>query len=217
MKQINDLFFGGDELEKLAMQGADVSFSPQISLPFDLQVLLKKLIDTIPWRAEKVTVWGKKFDQPRLIAWFGEEGKSYTYSGIHMNPNPWTSELLALKGELEKIVQVEFNSVLLNYYRDERDSMGFHSDDEKELGSQPVIASLSLGEERTFVFKHKRLENLKIEKIKLTSGSLLVMKGDTQKNWKHGIEKESQPCGPRVNLTFRRIFHDLKSKRVPSI
>ena len=210
------MFFGGSQLEHIAMQDADVSFSPQISLPFDPQELLERLIANIPWRAEKVTVWGKKFDQPRLIAWFGEEGKSYTYSGIHMNPNPWTSDLLVLKREIEQIVQVDFNSVLLNFYRNERDSMGFHSDDEKELGSQPIIASLSLGEERTFVFKHKQLDNLKTKKIKLTSGSLLVMKGDTQKHWKHGIEKESEPCGPRINLTFRRIFHNFKITRVPA-
>ncbi|MES2878506.1 MAG: alpha-ketoglutarate-dependent dioxygenase AlkB [Pseudomonadota bacterium] len=210
---MNDLFSDGDVLENIVMPDADVSFASKFNLPGDSSQILQKLISTVPWRAEKVTVWGKKFDQPRLIAWYGDEGKSYTYSGIHMDPNPWTSDLLDIKLAIEALVGVVFNSALLNYYRDERDSMGFHSDDEKELGPQPIIASLSLGEERTFVFKHKRLEGVKPKKIKLASGSLLVMKGDTQKNWKHGIEKESEPCGPRVNLTFRRIFHDLKTKR----
>jgi alkylated DNA repair dioxygenase AlkB len=101
---------------------------------------------------------------------------------------------------------VDFNSVLLNYYRDQRDSMGFHSDDERELGERPIIASLSLGEERTFILKHKTKKHLKTVRLILASGSLLLMKGGTQRYWKHGINKESRPCGPRVNLTFRRIL-----------
>jgi alkylated DNA repair dioxygenase AlkB len=106
---------------------------------------------------------------------------------------------------MESIAEARFNSVLLNYYRDQRDSMGFHSDDEPELGDRPVIASLSLGEERTFVFKHRKVKTLKPVRLKLASGSLLLMKGETQSYWKHGIDKESRRCGPRVNLTFRSI------------
>ena len=194
-------------LEQLAIVDADVSFSPKITLPCDTTELLHKLISTVPWRAEKVNVWGRTFNQPRLTAWYGEKGKSYTYSGIHMEPNPWTPALLEVKLAIESIVGVVFNSALLNYYRNERDSIGFHSDDEKELGSQPVIASFSLGEERTFVFKHKHSHTLKPAKLKLTSGSLLLMRDNTQKYWKHGIEKETKPCGPRVNLTFRQILN----------
>ena len=110
-----------------------------------------------------------------------------------------------IKNRVEAIAGTEFNSVLLNFYRHHRDSIGLHSDDEPELGRQPIIASLSLGEERTFVLKHKTRKDLKSVRLKLASGSLLLMKGETQRYWKHGIEKEKHPCGPRINLTFRRI------------
>lgn len=150
-------------------------------------------------------VWGKRHPQPRLIAWYGDRGRGYTYSGIRLEPLPWNETLLKIKDHVEHLTASMFNSVLLNYYRDQNDSMGFHSDDEPELGPQPVIASLSLGERRTFVLKHKNRKDLKPVKIALESGSLLVMKGDTQKNWKHGIDKETRPCGPRVNMTFRDI------------
>jgi alkylated DNA repair dioxygenase AlkB len=164
-----------------------------------------QFIRETPWRQESVTVWGKRHLQPRLIAWYGEPGRVYTYSGIRLEPLPWTDLLAALRAGVEPVAEATFNSVLLNYYRDNKDSMGFHSDDEPELGDRPVIASLSLGAERTFVFKSRVDKGLKPIHIKLRSGSLLVMKGDTQANWKHAINKESRPCGPRVNLTFRRI------------
>jgi alkylated DNA repair dioxygenase AlkB len=110
-----------------------------------------------------------------------------------------------LHSSVESASGESFNSVLLNYYRDHRDSMGFHSDDERELGPRPTIASLSLGEERTFILKSKADKSLRPVRLKLNSGSLLVMKGDTQTNWKHAIHKETRPCGPRINLTFRYI------------
>jgi alkylated DNA repair dioxygenase AlkB len=113
---------------------------------------------------------------------------------------------LDIKRRVELVAGVAFNSSLLNYYRDNRDSMGFHSDDERELGKRPIIASLRLSEERIFVLKHKTDRTVKSVRLKLASGSLLLMKGDTQHNWKHGIEKERRDCGPRVNLTFRRIL-----------
>ncbi len=118
------------------------------------------LIAQVPWRAENVVVWGKTFPQPRLIAWYGDEGHNYTYSGIQLHPLPWTELLLNIKRKIEAFVDTTFNSVLLNYYRDNRDSMGF-SDDERELGEHPVIASLSLGQERTLIFKHKTAKTLK--------------------------------------------------------
>lgn len=121
-----------------------------------------------------------------------------------MDPLPWTPRLSQLRQIVESTCDETFNSVLLNYYRNERDSMGFHSDDERELGPRPVIASLSLGASRVFVLKHKRLRSPPIN-IPLDSGSLLLMKGDTQRNWKHGIPKSAKRLGPRVNLTFRRI------------
>jgi alkylated DNA repair dioxygenase AlkB len=122
-----------------------------------------------------------------------------------LQPENWTPLLQALKADVERAAAEQFNSVLLNYYRSERDSVGYHSDDEPELGATPTIASLSFGATRTFVFrsKHKRHRPVRIA---LEDGTLLLMQGATQRNWRHGIEKETKPCGPRVNLTFRRII-----------
>ena len=118
---------------------------------------------------------------------------------------PWTETLQGIRRAVETAAATSFNSVLLNYYRDHRDRMGFHSDDEPELGSEPVIASLSLGETRTFTLKHRRRKDLDAVRIRLEAGSVLVMRGPTQRNWKHAVAKQGRPCGPRVNLTFRRI------------
>jgi alkylated DNA repair dioxygenase AlkB len=187
------------------MQDAELHYLHQLSLAEAPHIVMRRLIDEVPWRAEKIVVWGRTYPQPRLIAWYGDAGKNYTYSGLSLSPLPWTQALLDIKCRVEAIAGTEFNSVLVNYYRDHRDSMGLHSDDEPELGKRPILASLSLGEERTFILKHKREKALKPVRLKLASGSLLLMKGDSQRYWKHGIEKETRPCGPRVNLTFRRI------------
>ena len=200
-----DLFSATQRLEYVPMQDAEVYYLRHLSLSEPADDIMQHLIDEVPWKAEKIVVWGKTFPQPRLIAWYGDSGKSYTYSGIHLNPLPWTPVLLDIKSRVEAVVGDEFNSALLNYYRDHRDSMGLHSDDEPELGQCPIIASLSLGEERLFILKHKTRKDLKSVRLKLASSSLLLMKGETQQHWKHGIEKKTCPCGPRVNLTFRRI------------
>jgi alkylated DNA repair dioxygenase AlkB len=150
-------------------------------------------------------MWGQCFPLPRLTAWYGDPGTHYTYSGIQLNALPWTAPLLELKNRVETVVETAFNSVLLNYYRDQRDSVGFHSDDEWELGDQPIIASVSVGEVRPFLLKHKTRPDLKPVRLNLASGSLLLMRGETQRHWRHGVNKEQCPCGPRVNLTFRRI------------
>jgi|ERR1051325_1871653 alkylated DNA repair dioxygenase AlkB len=207
----SDLFPASTGLERIPLPDAEVFYLARLELALPDLVLLQQLIEQIRWRGESVVLWGKKMVQPRLIAWYGDAGRSYAYSGIQLQPLPWSSMLLDIKSRVEGAVTSTFNSVLLNYYRDNRDSMGFHSDDEPELGNQPVIASLSLGEERTFVLKHKAL-NVKPVRLRLASGSLLLMKGDTQRNWKHGIPKETRRCGPRVNLTFRSI---LPSSGVP--
>jgi alkylated DNA repair dioxygenase AlkB len=201
-----DLFSDSNQPERLAMQDAEVYLFRTLQLPESAEKLLTELIHRTPWRAEDIVVWGKKYPQPRLVAWYGDAEKSYTYSGIKFTSLPWTELLLSLKNRIESVTLEVFNSVLLNYYRNHRDSMGMHSDDEPELGEQPVIASLSLGEQRTLVFKHKTSKNLKPVRLALPSGSLLLMKGDTQKCWKHGINKEEKPLGARVNLTFRKIY-----------
>jgi alkylated DNA repair dioxygenase AlkB len=200
-----DLFSTHARFERIPLEGADVQLCLDFLSRERASDLLRELIAVTPWRAEEVVVWGKKHPQPRLIAWYGDAGKNYTYSGIAMNALQWTPLLDRLRGEVGDACGETFNSVLLNYYRDERDSMGPHSDDEPELGPRPTIASLSVGEERVFSFKPKA-EHLKTQSLPLPSGSLLLMKGDTQKNWKHGIAKSSRPMGPRVNLTFRQIL-----------
>jgi alkylated DNA repair dioxygenase AlkB len=193
-------------LEHIPIQGAEVYYLRHLPLVEPPHIIMRHLIEEIPWRVENIVVWGRTYPQPRLIAWYGDVEKNYTYSGIHLEPLPWTRTLLDIKNRVEAVALTDFNSVLLNYYRDHRDSMGLHSDDEPELGERPILASLSLGEERTFILKHKREKGLKPVRLKLASGSLLLMKGETQRYWKHGIDKETRPCGPRVNLTFRRIL-----------
>lgn len=189
--------------EQLEMIDADIWLWRHINLPIDDQTLLQQLLETTPWLQKDVTLWGKTHKQPRLVAWYGEH--PYTYSGSQLDPHPWSETLLSLKSAVEQKCDTRFNSVLLNYYRNHQDAMGFHSDDEKELGSQPVIASLSLGDSRRFVLKHRRRKDVPDTRVLLDSASLLLMKGPTQANWKHGIPRESKPCGPRINLTFRRI------------
>jgi alkylated DNA repair dioxygenase AlkB len=201
----DSLRFFRQGLERLPVTDADLSLFRQIDLGRTYDGLLHELIDSIAWRQEEITLFGKTHLQPRLCAWYGDRESTYAYSGISMEPRDWTPTLLNIRQRIESLVGHEFNSVLLNYYRDHQDSMGMHSDDEVELGQNPVIASLSLGEERSFLLRHKYRKDLKTIKLSLPSGSLLLMKGDTQRYWKHGINKEKQPCGARLNLTFRCI------------
>jgi len=194
-----------DVLERLQIPDADLLYASEIDLGAPYDAVLRSLIATIPWRSESIVLWGRTYAQPRLIAWFGDEGKNYTYSGLTLVPLPWTPLLAQIKECVERLTAVQFNSVLLNYYRDGNDGMGMHSDDEPELGPNPIIASLSLGAERTFILKHRMQREAKPLHLQLSSGSLLLMQGETQKHWKHGIAKEKRACGPRVNLNFRRI------------
>jgi alkylated DNA repair dioxygenase AlkB len=203
---IADLFAAQGRLEPFPLQDAEVYYLRHLPLAQPPHIVLRQLIDEVPWRAENIVVCGRTYPQPRLIAWYGDAGKNYTYSGIELTPLPWTETLLDIRSRVQAVTRTDFNSVLLNYYRDHRDGMGLHSDDEPELGERPILASLSLGEERTFILKHKRAKALKPVRLQLASGSLLLMKGETQRYWKHGIDKETRSCGPRVNLTFRRIL-----------
>ncbi|WP_324096714.1 alpha-ketoglutarate-dependent dioxygenase AlkB family protein [Candidatus Binatus sp.] len=202
---MSGLFEETDRLVRIPMPDGEMYYLSDLELGCDPDSALRQLIADIPWRQDNIFVWGKMYSQPRLVAWYGDPGSDYTYSGIRLIPLPWTELLLEIRRRVETVTAASFNGVLLNYYRDNRDSMGFHSDDEPELGERPIIASLSLGEERTFVLKHKANKLAKPVHLRLASGSLLLMKGETQRYWKHGILKETRPCGPRVNLTFRRI------------
>lgn len=191
----------------IPLKDADVRFLRSLDLGRDPVEVLDLLVAETPWRSETVKMWDKVYVQPRLIAWYGDEGASYVYSGKRYDPLPWTPLLADLRGRVEAATSERYNSVLVNWYRDHRDSVAMHADDERELGSTPVIASLSLGETRTFVMRHKTDRSLKPKRFELPSGSLLVMKGATQRCWMHGVPKETRPCGSRVNLTFRRILH----------
>ncbi len=193
-------------LHALALADADILFSPEISLTPSKEDMLHRLINETPWSQETITLFGKTHLQPRLTAWYGDAQAVYRYSGKQYQPLPWTALLEELKRTVEGLVGRRFNSVLLNYYRDGADSMGLHADDEPELGPEPCIASLSLGETRTLYFKHRTRKDLKPRNLALCSGSLLVMQGKTQQHWKHGIRKVARHCGPRVNLTFRQII-----------
>lgn len=201
-----DLFPPDMRLRRVPMPDADVFYLDRLALPKPDAALLRRLIAEVAWRAEEVVMWGRRLPQPRLTAWYGDAGARYAYSGIELHPLPWTPLLLDIKARIERTVGSSFNSALLNYYRDHHDSIGFHSDNEPELGERPVIASLSLGEERNFILKHKTAKHLEPVRLHLAPGSLLLMKGDTQRCWRHGIPKESRPCGPRINLTFRQII-----------
>jgi len=167
--------------------------------------LYQKLHTTIQWQQDKIELYGRTIDLPRLTAWYGDPGKSYTYSGILMRPHAWTRHLLRIKKRIEEEVEVEFSSVLLNLYRTGRDSVGWHSDNERELGRNPVIGSVSFGETRMFQMRHLTRKKLSRVEIPLGHGSLLLMKGTTQHYWEHQVPKTAQTVEPRINLTFRVI------------
>jgi len=202
---MSPLFASEEGLERLPLPEAEIYLQRHFPSSIGAEIALKRLVAETNWCSETIRLWGKTVAQPRLTAWHGDPGRDYTYSGLTMKPEPWTPLLQTLKAQVERSVGETFNSVLLNYYRNERDSVGYHSDDEKELGPEPIIASLSFGDTRIFVFKSKRKLHRPV-RIPLESGSLLLMKGPTQRHWLHAIEKETQPRGPRVNLTFRKIL-----------
>jgi alkylated DNA repair dioxygenase AlkB len=189
----------------IPMIDADIKFMQAFYRPPLTEQYMHALLEEVTWTQEKIYIGGAERLQPRLSAWYGDEGKDYTYSGITLAPHPWTPTLLRIKEDIEAATGDRFNSVLVNLYRNERDSVGWHSDDERELGSNPVIASLSLGETRTFKFKHKKRKDQKTVSLPLTDGSLLLMAGTTQKCWRHAVEKEREAKGQRINLTFRNV------------
>jgi len=205
---VKDLFSLDQEFLPIELPDADISILHEIEMPLPYDQILRKLIDQTIWRQENVRIYGKEFKQPRLVALYGDPGKKYDYSGISLSPMPWTDLLREIKRRVEDCTDARFNAVFLNLYRDHNDSMGFHSDDEKELGKNPTIASVTFGDTRVFKLKHKIQKELPPVKIPLEAGTVLLMKGTTQHFWKHGIDKQKTPCGPRVNLTFRSLLSD---------
>ena len=166
----------------------------------------KTLLTEIPWRHDEAIMFGKHIVTDRKVAWYGDENYSYTYSGHNHVALKWTDTLLAIKTVVEKISDYTYNSCLLNLYEDGSQGMGWHHDDEKGLGKNANIASVSFGAERRFDFRHKQSRE-KVSVI-LEHGGLLIMRGTTQSNWQHQIPKTKKVTSPRINLTFRRMLHD---------
>lgn len=198
----NTLF---DKVQNILDVDGDVRLYDHFFSISESDILFKQLIKEVQWRQESVKLYGKTFQIPRLTAWYGDEGKSYTYSGIKMEPVIWLPVLLKIKHKIELFTKTNFNSVLINLYRNGNDSVAWHSDDEVELGINPVIGSVSLGATRQFVLKHKFRNDLANVKIHLGHGSYLVMSNETQHYWLHQIPKTRREVGTRINLTFRKI------------
>ena len=203
---MKDLFSLDQSFDLIHMPDADVSILYDLDTHATYESIFNTLDRESKWQQRRMWMYGRWVEQPRLTAWHGDPDAVYKYSGIKEIPMPWSDMLRELRRRIEDCTDARFNSVLLNKYRDQNDSMGFHSDDEKELGPLPIIASVSFGVTRTFVFKHKTRKDLKPVSIPLPEGSVLLMKGWTQRYWKHAIHRESRPLGPRINLTFRRIL-----------
>ncbi|MBL4773891.1 MAG: alpha-ketoglutarate-dependent dioxygenase AlkB, partial [Alcanivoracaceae bacterium] len=167
----------------------------------------KKLLDSIKWKNDQAIIYGKKIITQRKVAWYGDEAYGYTYSNITKQALPWTQELIELKQMAEEKTKESYNSCLLNLYHNGSEGMAWHSDAEKDLKQNGAICSLSLGAERKFLFKHKRTKEL--VSLILKHGSILVMKGTTQKNWLHRLPPTKVPTLARINLTFRTIIPQL--------
>ena len=188
----------------LGLADGEARLWPAAFGPEEASRLFDALRTGIRWRQEEVTIFGQRRLVPRLVAWHGDPGASYRYSGTDHHPEPWTPALERVRAKVRELSGVEFNAVLLNLYRDGRDGMGWHADDEPELGRDPVIASVSLGAPRRFCLRHRRRKDLKLD-LELPHGSLLVMAGPMQHHWVHALAKTRRPVGERINLTFRRV------------
>lgn len=182
----------------------EVQYFPSLLSSGESNNFLNRLQKEIVWRQEPIRIFGKSVMQPRLTALYGDPEKEYRYSGLLMKPLAWTETLLEIKKRVEALSDVTFTTALLNQYRNEKDSMGWHRDNEKELGSNPVIGSVSFGATRTFQLRHYYEKNLK-ETIDLEHGSFLLMRGPTQHFWEYCLPKRTKSYDPRINITFRVI------------
>jgi alkylated DNA repair dioxygenase AlkB len=180
----------------------EVFYTPRVFEPEECDHYLSLLKDEVAWAHEPIKLFGKSVMQPRLTAWLDDKNRTYSYSGISMSSQHWPTSLIEIRHRAEQHAGVKFTSALLNYYRGGSDSMGWHQDNEKELGPNPIIGSVSFGAERVFQLKHTRDTEAKVS-ILLENGSFLLMAGKTQHFWKHQIPKTKRVQGPRINLTFR--------------
>jgi alkylated DNA repair dioxygenase AlkB len=191
--------------EGSALPGATLRFAPRWLEHAQADALLLAVRESVLWETHRIRMFGREVDSPRLSCWVGDADAAYTYSGTRFEPHPWPVALAEVRARLSTELDNPFNSVLANRYRDGRDYMGWHSDNESALGPRPLIASVSLGATRRFVLKHRLQPARKLE-VLLPHGSLLVMAGDTQRNYKHALPRTAKPVGERINLTFRRIL-----------
>ena len=190
---------------RTVLAGADLEYLPGFLGPADADELLAALLAEVPWQRPVVQIFGRTFRSPRLAAWYGDTGAVYRYSGLVNEPLPWLPGLAVLRRQIEHRLGQTFNSVLLNFYRDGADSMGWHRDQEPELGENPTIVSMSLGGIRRFVLQHSQQADMTRLELRPEHGSLLLMCGATQHFWRHCVPKTRKVVAPRVNLTFRRI------------
>lgn len=190
--------------QRFDLRDADVRLA-RFCDPATAATWFTRLHAEIPWEHHRLRLFGRQIDAPRLSCWIGDAGTAYTYSRVRFEPQAWTPALGQLRGQLCTLLGEQYNSALCNLYRDGRDAMGWHSDAEPELGSEPVIASLSFGATRRFRLRHRRDPDARLE-LDLESGSLLYMAGATQKNYRHDLPRMARVAEPRINLTFRRIL-----------
>lgn len=191
--------------QHISLPGADLLYFPAFFAPAEADSLLHELRHSVAWQQGVITVYGQQHREPRLSAWYGDAGCGYTYSGLHHDPLPWTPCLAAIKQRIEAHAGgMVFNSVLANLYRHGGDGVAWHSDDEPELGPEPLIASITFGQPRPFQLRHNTDKSLRYT-LALPHGSLLLMRGQTQRYWQHRIPKSTRPLQPRINLTFRVV------------
>lgn len=190
---------------ELGLPQADVIYVPNFVPLLDAGSIYNELLENLNWQQFNIKLFGREIPQPRLSALYAQEKIPYKYSGLELIPEKFPEVLETIHSLLENELSTTFSHCLANLYRNEKDSMGWHADDEKVLGSQPTIASLSFGQTRKFQFKHKKDPRMKMN-LELEHGSLLLMKGETQKYWKHQLPKSRKPLGARINLTFRNIL-----------
>jgi alkylated DNA repair dioxygenase AlkB len=196
------------------LPGAALRWYPELIDAVEADSLFHRLLGEICWEQHRVRMFGRELPAPRLSCWIGDTEAVYTYSGVRFTPRPWTPSLLDLRGRLNAVLSTDFNSVLANRYRNGQDGMGWHADNEPELGPQPMIASLSFGAPRRFLLRTR--DRSQRVALLLMSGSMLVMEGDTQQCTQHSLPKTAKPTGERINLTFRRILSPALRPRLPA-
>lgn len=196
--------------QTLALPDAELRYAPQWIDAAEADALVSALRDCISWERHRLRLFGREVDAPRLSCWIGDRDATYSYSRTRFVPHPWPDALLLIRRRLRADCDADFNGVLANLYRDGNDSMGWHADDEPELGARPLIASLSLGAPRRFVIRHRDDPARRLA-VELAHGSLLLMAGDTQLHYRHALPKTARMVGPRINLTFRQLHPGIRN------